>query len=136
MQLPAMRIAASLLLLAHAMFGCVWCHGAHRVEPESLVAAEEGCCDSHDASPCQRGPEDPARPCPAHKACQVRCIYLPTESVQVDHPLPMHGFAECLLADLISVEGGSAAHVALSRSDGPPEAGSLPRHLLFQLLLI
>jgi len=132
MQLATLRIAASLLLLAHASFGCAWCHAAHHVGPEDT----ENCCDSHDATACHPVDNDPAKPCPVHLTCQVRCIYLPTASVQLDHPLPFHGFVDGLLIDPAATEGCSAAHVALCRSDGRPEPGALPRHLVFQLLLI
>jgi len=99
------------------------------------VSGEDACCHSHE-EPRLTGHHDPAAPCPTQMACQVRCIYLPTESVQLDDQMQLHGFADAISAAPIVAEALSVSRIALDRSDGANEPGSLPRHLLFQLLLI
>ena len=126
------------LLLTHATFGCGWRHAhADLCDAASQVqSSDHACCDSHGEAPCAPTQHEPSRHCPCHLECQVRCNYVPSERVQLDDQhqfsVPLDGalVASITLGDLLD------AQEVVFRSDGPLLPDSLPRYLVFQLLLI
>jgi len=141
MRAQVCRLAIGLLL-AHATLGCGWHHAHHAAASsfasgsDALVLDAHGCCDSHDAAPCLPTQESPAAPCPGHLDCQVRCIYVQPERVQVDDQQQVQLFLDGALAGASQLDDIGLVQVVVHRSDGPLPCGSLRRHLVFQLLLI
>ena len=143
MRAQVCRLAIGLLL-AHATLGCGWCHAHLNVPLAGAIVFNEdgcsdshgGCCDSHGVVPYHPTHNTPAEPCPGHVDCQVRCIYVQPDRVQLDEqqqvPCPLDGAiaGETHFADL------GSAQVVVHRRDGPLQLISLRRHLVFQLLLI